>query len=59
MLNNFEKFSFQSIENRWTKDKEADRQKRKKEEDRRKKVKTIMTKRKKDIQKERQTYLKK
>ena len=30
MLNNFEKFSFPSIEERWTKDKETDRQKKKK-----------------------------
>ena len=31
MWNNFEKFSFPSIEKRWTKDKETDGQKRKKE----------------------------
>ena len=31
MLNNFEKFSFPSIEKRWTKDKETDGQKIKKE----------------------------
>ena len=30
MLNNFEKFSFPSIEKRWTKDKETDGQKEKK-----------------------------
>ena len=29
MLNNFEKFSFPSIEKRWTKDKETDGQKEK------------------------------
>ena len=29
MLNNFEKFSFPSIEKRWTKDKETDRKKEK------------------------------
>ena len=32
MLNNFEKFSFPSIEKRWSKDKETDRQKEKKTE---------------------------
>ena len=43
MLNNFEKFSFPSIEKRWTKDKETNGQKekekkkrKKREEDRRK-----------------------
>ena len=29
MLNNFEKFSFPSIEKRWTKDKETDKKKKK------------------------------
>ena len=37
MLNNFEKFSFPSIEKRWTKDKEIDGQKRKKKENKKKK----------------------
>ena len=37
MLNNFEKFSFPSIEKRWTKDKETDRQKRKRENRKREK----------------------
>ena len=32
MLNNFEKFSFPSIEKRWTKDKETDRKKKRKKE---------------------------
>merc|ERR1712082_396227 len=32
MLNNFEKFSFPSIEKRWTKDKETDGQKEKRQE---------------------------
>ena len=32
MLNNFEKFSFPSIEKRWTKDKKTDGQKEKRQE---------------------------
>ena len=32
MLNNFEKFSFPSIEKRWTKDEETDRQNEKRQE---------------------------
>ena len=40
MLNNFEKFSFPSIEKRWTKDKETDRQKEKRQEKTKKKKKT-------------------
>ena len=39
MLNNFEKFSFPSIEKRWTKDKETDGQKEKKKKERKKKRK--------------------
>ena len=39
MLNNFEKFSFPSIEKRWTKDKETDRQKEKRQEKTKKKRK--------------------
>ena len=39
MLNNFEKFSFQSIEKRWTKDKETDGQKEKRQEKTRKEKK--------------------
>ena len=39
MLNNFEKFSFPSIEKRWTKDKETDGKKEKKKKKRRKKRK--------------------
>ena len=42
MLNNFEKFSFPSIEKRWTKDKETDGQKEKRQE------KTKMRKREKE-----------
>ena len=37
MLNNFEKFSFPSIEKRWSKDKETDRQKEKRQEKTKKK----------------------
>ena len=36
MLNNFEKFSFPSIEKRWTKDKETDGQKEKRQEKKKK-----------------------
>ena len=36
MLNNFENFSFPSIEKRWTKDKETDRHKEKRQEKTRK-----------------------
>ena len=39
MLNNFEKFSFPSIEKRWTKDKETDGQKEKRQEKTKKKKK--------------------
>ena len=39
MLNNFEKFSFPSIEKRWTKDKETDGQKEKRQK-RKKRKKT-------------------
>ena len=39
MLNNFENFSFPSIEKRWTKDKKTDRQKGKKEKTKKKKRK--------------------
>ena len=45
MLNNFEKFSFPSIEKRWTKDKEKDRKKEKKK------------KKKKKMKKYRSTYI--
>ena len=38
MLNNFEKFSFPSIEKRWTKDKETDRQKEKRQEKTKKRI---------------------
>ena len=48
MLNNFEKFSFPSIEKRWTEDKETDRKKEKKEKkkksEKEKKVKKIKEK---------------
>ena len=37
MLNNFEKFSFPSIEKRWTKDKETDGQKRKRKKEKKEK----------------------
>ena len=47
MLNNFEKFSFPSIEKRWTKDKETDGQKEKRQE------KTKKKKRKKEKEKKR------
>ena len=39
MLNNLEKFSFPSIEKRWTKDKETDRKKEKKEKMKKRKKK--------------------
>ena len=39
MLNNFEKFSFPSIEKIWTKDKETDGKKRKKEKKEKKRKK--------------------
>ena len=38
MLNNFEKFSFPSIEKRWTKDKETDGKKEKKKKKRKKQL---------------------
>merc|ERR1711973_629802 len=47
MLNNFEKFSFPSIEKRWTKDKEIDGQKQiKRRKDKKKNKKVIEKKRK-------------
>ena len=46
MLNNFEKFSFPSIEKRWTKDKETDSQKEKKKRKKRKKEKKEKKKKK-------------
>ena len=50
MLNNFEKFSFPSIEKRWTKDKETDGQKEKRQEKtKEKKKKKNMKKRKKEF----------
>ena len=49
MLNNFEKFSFLSIEKRWTKDKETDGQKEKRQE---KKEKEKKRKRRKKEKKE-------
>ena len=42
MLKTFEKFSFPSIEKRWTKDKETDRQKRKKKKKKRKKERVVV-----------------
>ena len=47
MLNNFEKFSFPSIEKRWSKDKETDRQKEKRQEKTKKKKRKREKKRKK------------
>ena len=51
MLNNFEKFSFPSIEKRWTKDKETDSQKEKKKRKIRKKEKRKKKKNKKEKRK--------
>ena len=42
MLNNFEKFSFPSIEKRWTKDKETDGQKEKEKKKKKKKKKKLL-----------------
>ena len=53
MLNNFEKFSFPSIEKRWTKDKETDRQKEKRQEKTKKKKRKIVKKKKKEKMKKR------
>ena len=50
MLNNFEKFSFPSIEKIWTKDKETDGKKKKRKKKKRKKRKK--EKKKTDILKE-------
>ena len=56
MLNNFENFSFPSIEKRWTKDKETDGQKEKRQEKtknkKRKSKKQRKSKRKKQKQKQ-------
>ena len=46
MLNNFEKFSFPSIEKRWTKDKETDGQKEKRQEKTKKRKKKRKKKKK-------------
>ena len=56
MLNNFEKFSFPSIEKRWTKDKETDGQKEKRQE---KTKKTKEKKRKREKKKKRKKEKKK
>ena len=44
MLNNFENFSFPSIEKRWTKDKETDRQTKRKGKTKKRKKKEKMKK---------------
>ena len=60
MLNNFEKFSFPSIEKRWTKDNETDGQKEKRQEKTRKeKEKKKKKKRKKKKRKKKKKKRKK
>ena len=53
MLNNFEKFSFPSIEKRWTKDKETDRKKEKKKKRKKEKMKKRKNEKKKKKKKKR------
>ena len=62
MINNFEKFSFPSIEKRWTKDKETDGQKEKRQEKtkkRKKKEKKEKEKQKKEKRKKNKKKVKK
>merc|ERR1712035_29915 len=58
MLNNFEKFSFPSIEKRWTKDKDTDGQKEKRQE-KTKNKKNKKTKKQKQKNKNKKTKTKK